>query len=242
MKLYVTPDVTLDTLRGIADDMGITLYYPEEDDGVMKSGKFKGQRRMRFTLRPDKTGAKVEGTRSKQWQLVRENPFGSRGMGVRGDGRRNVHAICFHGHWHFMRRVFDLDPAARFVTGFDVWAGEADFMERAEASGMRNIGSIMYPLQYREACDCDLNGGYILGSGRPETETLHPVSNQGGVTTYVMSHSMIRACPHVIMVPSHYRADGTCRCDDPTHTEMAEWEYKWNGVQWVGTGYNNEES
>jgi hypothetical protein len=115
-------------------------------------------------------------------------------------------------------------------------------MERAEASGMRNIGSIMYPLQYREACDCDLNGGYILGSGRPETETLHPVSDEGGVRTFVMQHSMIRACPHLIMVPQHYRADGTCRCDDPTHTEMAEWEYTWNGVQWVGDNYNNEET
>jgi hypothetical protein len=240
MKLYVNPDVTLDTLRHIADDMGLQIYYPEADEGVMKAGKNKGCRRLNFTLRPITGRPFAEGTKSKQWQKVNNAPFQS-GMGWRNDGRRNVHAVCFHGHWHFMKRVFDLDPRAKFVTGLDTWDGIDDFMQRAEASGMRNMGSIVYPEQYREQCDCDLNGGYILGSGRPETETLHPDREEGGVRVFTMKHSMIRACPHLIMVPEHYRVDGTCRCDDPTHTEMADWEYKWNGVQWVGTDYNNEE-
>lgn len=35
------------------------------------------------------------------------------------------------------------------------------------------------------------------------------------------------ACPHVIMVPSHYREDGSCKCDDPQERAMMirEWEY-----------------
>lgn len=39
--------------------------------------------------------------------------------------------------------------------------------------------------------------------------------------------SNIMACPHVIMVPEHYREDGTCKCDDPNEQAMMirEWGY-----------------
>jgi hypothetical protein len=37
----------------------------------------------------------------------------------------------------------------------------------------------------------------------------------------------IRKCPHFIMVWEHYRGDGSCRCDDITHTEMRDWGYTW---------------
>jgi hypothetical protein len=43
----------------------------------------------------------------------------------------------------------------------------------------------------------------------------------------VRQSDMLR-CPRVIMVLEHYRADGSCRCDDPTHTEMVEWGFTWN--------------
>lgn len=39
-------------------------------------------------------------------------------------------------------------------------------------------------------------------------------------------------CPYTIMVPEHYRPDGTCRCDDPTATEMRDWGYWWDGKRW----------
>lgn len=55
--------------------------------------------------------------------------------------------------------------------------------------------------------------------------------------TYVhvrtLPSSALKACPHVIFMPEHYRADNTCRCDDADHTEMAEWGYRWNGYLWV---------
>ncbi len=64
------------------------------------------------------------------------------------------------------------------------------------------------------------------------TQTLQPVRTETvmGHTAdvYEMSHEMIGACPHFILVPDHYRADGTCRCDDATHSEMREWGYTWN--------------
>jgi hypothetical protein len=61
--------------------------------------------------------------------------------------------------------------------------------------------------------------------------TLHP---DGNVThERDIDQAKMQACPHFIMVSEHYRQDQTCRCDDPTHTEMAEWEYTWNGKAWV---------
>ena len=44
----------------------------------------------------------------------------------------------------------------------------------------------------------------------------------------ILSRQNILACPHVIIVASHYYIDGTCRCNDPTHKEMMDWGYKWS--------------
>lgn len=58
------------------------------------------------------------------------------------------------------------------------------------------------------------------------TGVLHP---DGTVTDErKLAKDDIRACPWLIMLPSHYREDGSCRCNDPVHTEMAEWGYVWS--------------
>ena len=42
--------------------------------------------------------------------------------------------------------------------------------------------------------------------------TLHP---DGTLTNErVIQRSTIMACPHFILVPEHYRDDGSCRCDE----------------------------
>lgn len=43
-----------------------------------------------------------------------------------------------------------------------------------------------------------------------------------------IKQASIVACPFFIMMFEHYREDGSCRCDDPEHTEMATWGYTWN--------------
>lgn len=43
-------------------------------------------------------------------------------------------------------------------------------------------------------------------------------------------HNEPRRCPHAIFVGEHYRANGSCRCDDPSATVMAEWGYVWNSA------------
>jgi hypothetical protein len=47
-----------------------------------------------------------------------------------------------------------------------------------------------------------------------------------------IAQSDIMKCPHAIFVGEHYRADGSCRCNDPEHVEMAEWGYVWRDGQW----------
>jgi hypothetical protein len=65
------------------------------------------------------------------------------------------------------------------------------------------------------------------------------VPNEQGepVEMYVreISQAAIRACPHYIMTPEHYTADGSCRCNDVSHKEMHEWGYQWDNSkqQWV---------
>ncbi len=44
----------------------------------------------------------------------------------------------------------------------------------------------------------------------------------------MIKQSDITACPHFIMVPTHYRPDGSCKCDDAEERAMMirEWEYE----------------
>ena len=35
-----------------------------------------------------------------------------------------------------------------------------------------------------------------------------------------IDEAVIRRCPYRLLRFEHYRPDGTCRCDDPTHLEM----------------------
>lgn len=55
-----------------------------------------------------------------------------------------------------------------------------------------------------------------------KTGTLHP----DGTITNEREIDPSR-CSHFIMVPEHYRPDGSCRCDDAGHTEMLQWGYLW---------------
>ena len=221
MKLYADPSVTRDELDRIASELDI-MVYEYDTLGHRVRGKYKGKTAHKFMLRPDRSSG--VNPRDQRFRLIRDNPYGR-------DGRRAVWAVCWHGHFNFMANVFELDPTATFQTGFDTWAGQDDFFERAPHSGTRNIGSMMIPLSYQGACDCDLTGDYILPSH--PNPPLAPVSDVGGVRTYSMKQSMIRACPHVIMLPEHYRQDGTCRCDDPAHVSMSEWGYEWDGSAWI---------
>lgn len=62
----------------------------------------------------------------------------------------------------------------------------------------------------------------VTPAGRPVVTTVKTIKR-----------SDVAACPHLIIVPEHYRQSGVCRCTDPDHTEMADWGYVWNGRRWA---------
>ena len=55
-----------------------------------------------------------------------------------------------------------------------------------------------------------------------------------------ISSESIRNCPWCILMPDHYREDGTCRCDDPDHKEMAAWEYVWSEEHGMWKGHDDD--
>ncbi len=54
----------------------------------------------------------------------------------------------------------------------------------------------------------------------------------------MIKQSDIGQCPFVIMVPTHYRDDGSCKCDDIAEQEMMirEWDYTPQDFLEVGIG------
>ncbi len=54
------------------------------------------------------------------------------------------------------------------------------------------------------------------------------LSRNGVLKTRILPRSAIDKCPHLILMPEHYRFDGRCRCDDRAHVEMKAWGYKWD--------------
>jgi hypothetical protein len=44
----------------------------------------------------------------------------------------------------------------------------------------------------------------------------------------LIKQSTFGNCPFFIMIPDHYREDGSCKCNDPEHQKMMrkEWGYK----------------
>jgi hypothetical protein len=52
------------------------------------------------------------------------------------------------------------------------------------------------------------------------------------VRVHILNQSDLQRCPLGIPRFAHYRADGTCRCDDASHLEMIAWGYAWDGTAW----------
>jgi hypothetical protein len=55
-----------------------------------------------------------------------------------------------------------------------------------------------------------------------------PAGLLAGAVIHTIKQSDMRRCPFSIMVMEHYRADGSCKCDDAEHRKLMvrEWGYK----------------
>jgi hypothetical protein len=70
------------------------------------------------------------------------------------DGRpgRRLTSLCYHGWRDFIRALFAAG-ATRVQTTKGDWRNVADFDESLHALASLNIGSMMYPFSYIEACE-----------------------------------------------------------------------------------------
>jgi len=124
---------------------------------------------VRTSLRPDRATAEFDrdcGTRGMmvhRWQRRSASPFHT---------ERKVHAVCWHGHYEFMRRLFERFPAARVQTMSADYRGIHDFATKFEATGWRNIGAPIMPITMAEACYCYERGhdDYLIPISLPEED------------------------------------------------------------------------
>ena len=206
MKVWTT--LTPDELRGIATEVGVRIYNdnPWTTGGIRKDGRAWNFRLALDTSVPKRdSGYKYQRTSSSGF-----NPD------------RRVAAVCWHGHRDFMRAIFERDPNARIKTAWADYKGAENFERDFPETGYRNVGSMMYPAFAKDICTCSW-GEYGVDSGI------------GGTHSVTMQQSMLQACPHFIIAPEHYRANGTCKCNDPYDQNMKEWGYTWSvdRKEWV---------
>jgi hypothetical protein len=71
---------------------------------------------------------------------------------------------------------------------------------------------------------------YIVKSATPDDDhkiTFGTLQPDGTLTNVrLIRQADIGKCPHFIMVPEHYREDGSCKCDDPGRATIMGWLLK----------------
>lgn len=72
----------------------------------------------------------------------------------KGRRRRRIAAVCYHGHYAWMARLFQANPEAKIVTKLARYDGLGDFKYRAGLVGENNIQNNYDPLEYSAACIC----------------------------------------------------------------------------------------
>jgi hypothetical protein len=200
MKVWTT--LNPEQIREVAREVGVRIHNdnPWNQGGISKDG-----RAWNFRLALDSSVPK-RGNAGYKYQRTSQSGF--------REGRK-VAAVCWHGHRDFMRAVFRRDPNARFKTAIADWKGSEDFEQRFAQTAFNNVGSMMYPMFAKDCCTCS-HGEWDVDD------------SPGGNYIVNMENDMIRRCDHYIFNPSHFRADGTCKCDVKEYPEMAEWGYTWN--------------
>jgi len=76
---------------------------------------------------------------------------------IRLSGERKVNAVCWHGHAVFFAKLFARCPDAVVTGGRENavrYEGARGFLATFRATGEWNIGSLVYPLRYQDACYC----------------------------------------------------------------------------------------
>lgn len=222
MKL-ISNRLDLHAVERIAERHGVTVYQGDERT------RRDGRQEISFLLRP------VSG--SDERRAIKQCSYTN-------SGERRAFAVCWHGHYVVMRDIFSEDEDAVLRTAMANYNGRAGFEQNAWPTGAKNIGSLIAPQTYESACHCEdadelANEAQRAAIGEPlEHHVRFGTLHSDGTLTQerTIAQTAIQRCPFFIFMPEHYRTNGTCRCDDPEHTEMAEWGYSWDesNERWIG--------
>jgi len=78
------------------------------------------------------------------------------GFSVNKDGsRKKVNAVCWHGYRDFLIELYNISGNDfRVVTAQATYNNKDDFYNLYPGTGTNNIGSVVDPLNYEDACLC----------------------------------------------------------------------------------------
>jgi len=68
--------------------------------------------------------------------------------------RKKVNAVCWHGYRDFIIELYKISPDFRIVSAQATYNNKEDFYSKYPATGKNNIGSMIDPLNYEDACNC----------------------------------------------------------------------------------------
>jgi len=69
--------------------------------------------------------------------------------------KRKINAICWHGFRDFLLNLYEHSDKLRVVTAQATYLNKEDFLNKYPDTAYNNIGSIMQPMNYEDACLCE---------------------------------------------------------------------------------------
>ena len=68
---------------------------------------------------------------------------------------RKINAICWHGYRDFINELYTINENLRIVSAQATYLNKEDFLNKYPDTAYNNIGSIMQPMNYADACLCE---------------------------------------------------------------------------------------
>src|SRR4051812_26430377 len=155
MKVW---NVTEEDIRAAASAAQVAIHSDWNGNGITRAGKTE---RSPLAFRLALGTVRVEEGRQpgsrKPYPLIWQRASASYFEAQKEEPRR-VAAVCWHGHYAFMRYLLALRPDARIKTAFADYRGLAAFLWQAPDTGTRNIGAPIMPVAMEDACYCREHG------------------------------------------------------------------------------------
>jgi hypothetical protein len=170
-----------EALREIAGALGLRL------ENGRPSGRYYA-----FTLRVARPlTSDVAQTGDGAWRLDARGRFAP-SYRKRGheDRRWAGGAVCYHGHKAFMDRLFKRAPGAVLVSKLARFNGRESFLAQYEGIAQENVGSLMYPRAFADACRCGEPPPRKAGKRRPGPRKADVLSDRqpADFLPYVMGY------------------------------------------------------